>query len=148
MRRVANIREEPHSSPVRNTGPVYSQDGRLILDESFTAFEDMESAIRRLNEAIDNLEDGWLVEVWRIWDCDAHDWADFDLEVRRYESADVVIRKDPDAGACIWVGAVDNHGRVIVSRGLAKADEFCWQWSRDDRSLQTSSRISREPSLH
>lgn len=109
------------------SGPIFSEDGRLILSESWTAFDVPESAAAKATQ----LEDSELVEVWRIWDCYEEAWANLGLALYRYEVADLVIRES-SAGSCAWIGAVDTQARVLASYDAQECERNCWQWLRDD----------------
>lgn len=110
-------------------GPVYSEDGRLILSESFNRFASprdeaaLEDDVRALLEGDD------YVETWRIWDCYACDWANFDLTVHRFEGYDLAIRLS-DRGMCAWRGCIDTKGRILSSPDPEDYEQNCWQWRR------------------
>ena len=114
------------------TGPVYSDDGRLILNESFCDFAKIRNTAE-LEDDIDSLlADDAYVETWRIWDCYENNWADFDLTVHRFENFDLAIRRS-ESGMCAWRGAIDTRGRVLSSRDTADCEQKCWQWKRTKR---------------
>ena len=113
-------------------GPTYSEDGRLILSESFACFAstrdkaDLERDVRALLTGDD------YVETWRIWDCYADDWANCDLTVHRFEDYDLAIRRN-DRGMCAWRGAIDTRSRVLASPDPEDCERKCWQWKRVQR---------------
>lgn len=108
-------------------GPVYSDDGRLIMSTSWTTCKTTDEA----NATLATFKDDHLVEAWRVWDCYAKDWAPCDVTVLRYESADVVVRNAGDT-TNVWVGAIDTRARILASEDPEVNDECCWQWLRDD----------------
>ena len=113
-------------------GPVYSEDGRLVLNESFTCFASVrdEAALEEDVKAL--LEGDDYVETWRIWDCYADDWASFDLTVHRFEDYDLAIRQS-ELGMCAWRGCIDTRSRVLSSLDPEDFEQKCWQWRRDRR---------------
>ncbi|MDO5118413.1 MAG: hypothetical protein Q4D34_08000 [Eggerthellaceae bacterium] len=113
-------------------GPVYSDDGRLILNESFSGFAQVRDTIELENDIQSLLADDDYVETWRIWDCYENDWANFDLAVHRFEHFDLAIRRS-ESGMCAWRGAIDTQGRVLASRDPKDCEQKCWQWRRAKR---------------
>lgn len=125
----------------KSQGPIYLEDGRLALEESFNDFLPKEDARKLLGEELVTLESDWLVEIWRIWDCYEEDWADFDLTLYRYESADLIVRNSVDGKACYWIGAIDQRKRLIRSMFLDNDLQPCWQWLRDKNTPTIASLI-------
>ena len=111
----------------RAAGPVFSEDGRLIVSESFTKLVPLAEA----QQTLEGFADEWLIEAWRIWDCYENDWAPCDIVVYRFENADVAVRSAGSEGACVWTGALDTHARVVSSRDMQDCAQKCWQWLRD-----------------
>ena len=113
-------------------GPVYSEDGRLVLSESFSCFASTcdEMALEEDVHAL--LEGDDYVETWRIWDCYKDDWANFDLAVHRFEDYDLAIRQS-EQGMCAWRGCVDTQGRILSSLDPEDCEQKCWQWRRERR---------------
>lgn len=107
-------------------GPVFSDDGRLIVNMSWTAYGPQENT----EAVLSAFDEDTLVETWRVWDCYTQEWAPTDVTVLRYENADVVVRREDDK-ACVWVGAVDTQARILASGDPEVIDECCWQWLRD-----------------
>ena len=114
---------------VCNAGPVFSCDDRLILSESFTAFESAECAARAAADLDTLLSSDDYIESWRVWDCYQDAWADVDLTLHRFETYDLVVRHAAE-GICVWRGALDQHRRIEVSRDPDECNEKCWQWVR------------------
>lgn len=114
---------------VCNAGPVFSCDDRLILSESFTAFESAECAARAAADLDTLLSSDDYIESWRVWDCYQDAWADVDLTLHRFETYDLVVRHAAE-GVCVWRGALDQHRRINVSRDPDECNEKCWQWVR------------------
>ena len=84
-----------------SAGPVYLE-GRLVLSLSFRGGpKDMQAK-----------DAGELIERYRLWDDLAGAWHDCDLEVLRFEQADVVVRAGLDP-AILWSGALDTRARVM-----------------------------------
>lgn len=110
-------------------GPAYSDDGRLVLSESFNCFAAIwdEHALEEDMGALLAGDD--YVETWRIWDCYANDWADYDLAIYRFEDYDLAI-KHSDSGMCAWRGIVDTQGRILSSLDPEDCEGKCWQWRR------------------
>lgn len=114
---------------VCNAGPVFSCDDRLILSESFTAFESAECVARAAADLDTLLSSDDYIESWRVWDCYQDAWADVDLTLHRFETYDLVVRHAAE-GVCVWRGALDQHRRINVSRDPDECNEKCWQWVR------------------
>ena len=114
---------------VCSAGPVFSCDDRLILSESFTAFESAECAARAAADLDTLLSSDDYIESWRVWDCYQDAWADVDLTLHRFETYDLVVRHAAE-GVCVWRGALDQHRRINVSRDPDECNEKCWQWVR------------------
>ena len=114
---------------VCNAGPVFSCDDRLILSESFTAFESAECVARAAADLDTLLSSDDYIESWRVWDCYQDAWADVDLTLHRFETYDLVVRYTAE-GVCVWRGALDQHRRINVSRDPDECNEKCWQWVR------------------
>ena len=111
-----------------NPGPVYSDDGRLILSESFTCgnVPDAEELAREVEKLLSGDE---YVETWRIWDCEEERLADIRIELHRLEDYDLVISVGPH-GICAWRGAIDTSARILASRDPEDCEQKCWQWLR------------------
>ena len=105
-------------------GPVYLE-GRLVLSLSFKGDPD---GMGLPGEPDD------LLERYRLWDDLAGEWHDGDLEVLRFEQADVVVRLGQKP-AVLWQGAVDTHARIVPmpdldEAGMAANRECALRWRR------------------
>ena len=110
-----------------NAGPVYSEDGRLIVAESWTTMVDVKAAAAATAPFVND----FLLETWRIWDCCRQSWAPCNVTLYRYESADLVVRTSSDgATCCAWTGAVNTQSRILASLDPDECLENCWQWLR------------------
>ena len=120
---------ESGSVPGSNNGPVYSDDGRLILAESFTNYQEVwdVDAFKADIESMRAGED--YVESWGIWDCCEDDWANTALELHRFEDFDLAVNVSATE-VCTWRGALDTHARVLASRDPEDCAQKCWQWLR------------------
>lgn len=126
---------EGGSALIRNAGPVFSRAGKLVLSESFNAFEPVGTDAP--------IEDGDYIETWRVWDCCEGAWADIDLALHRFEMYDLVVRRSSE-GVCVWRGALDQHTRIVASRDPGECRERCWQWARVGPDAETGSGSARD----
>lgn len=111
-----------------STGPVFSDDGRLIVGESWTPADAASETAKREPAGSDH-----FVEAWRVWDCYEENWAPCPITLYRFENNDYVVRMDAYGNACSWTGAVDTQARILASTDPKVNNECCWQWLRDDR---------------
>lgn len=88
--------------PEPGEGPVYLE-GRLVLSLSFQGTGESVRSFAGADE---------ILERYRLWDDLSGAWHTDDLEVLRFEHADVVVRPGPEP-AILWEGAVDTRARVV-----------------------------------
>ena len=110
--------------PAPDNGPVYLE-GRLVLSLSFQKAYDNERSTTDIGDAL---------ERYRLWDDLTEKWYDDDLEVLRYERADVVVRPGPSSKT-LWQGAVNTRARVVPEpdldiTGMAANQKCDLRWKR------------------
>ena len=110
-------------------GPFYSEDGRLVLSESFGCFASTRDETELEDDVQTLLEGDDYVETWRVWDCYENDWASCDLTVHRFEEYDLAIRQS-EQGMCAWRGCIDTRSRILSSLDPEDCEQKCWQWRR------------------
>ena len=94
-------------------GPVYLE-GRLVLSLSFQGGP----------ADVRTIDAGDLIERYRLWDDFLKRWHDNDLEVLRFDWADVVMRQGRKP-AVLWQGAIDTRARVIQEPDLDESGMAC-----------------------
>ena len=102
------------SIPRASVGPVYLE-GRLVLSLSFK----LESPT---GNKVPVPEGEKLLARYRIWDDNARNWLDCGLTALRFESADIVMRTQPQP-AIVWSGVLDLQCPIIDVPDL---DERGW----------------------
>jgi hypothetical protein len=100
-------------------GPVYLE-GRMVLSLSFVADGGNPSVASAALEGSQAALQEAPLEVYRLWDDASQSWYANPLELRRYESIDVVLVADAsgEAKQPVWQGSVDTHARIIETPDL------------------------------
>lgn len=95
--------------PAPEVGPVVFE-GMLLLDRSF------------LGDEISERPEGDPVETLRLYDVLAERWCPQDIEIKRYENADVVEVE----GKPVWIGAMDT--RMDAAGTVEGCANSIWRW--------------------
>lgn len=114
----------------KSAGPVYDEDGVLILNNSFafTGPHDFKTPI--------NLEGQYFVEGFMVWESFDNTWMCENPLVLRFEDFDLVVsRQDQNAGLNLWQGSLDTQAclNLAPSNSLANKllnGDYCMRWLR------------------
>ena len=113
--------------------PVFAEDGRLVASASWPAgplsAADWLQLELYCESELTQLRHEWLVEIWRLWDCDTRTWVASDLALYRFESVDAVIRQTAQ-GRIVWLGALDTSARILATEDPEENQRLYWQWAR------------------